>query len=153
MSDDVSTEILNAKTASRYSYDNKKDIADEIVKLKPRIQLKILQIIKPEIKDYTANNNGFFTFFHDFSDEMYDKISDFIQNTKRKKHEKFIQNLTSDFSETINNSDNIINNKKEFTSDIIDTIEIDTERDLNNKERLIMRRKKYEEYLIKNQEE
>lgn len=151
MSSDNNSEVQDVKLISRYTNDKKQQLSDEISKLKPRIQLKILKIIKPEIKDYTINNNGIFLFFHDYSDEMYDKISDFIKDTKKRKHEKFIQNLTSDFSETINNSDNIINNKKEYMSDIIDTIEIDTEKDLNNKERIIMRRKKYEEYLKKTQ--
>lgn len=133
---------------SRYNNHKKKRLVEKITKLKPVYQLKILKIMKPEIKDdYTINNNGTYLFFHSFSDEMYDKISLFIKKIEDKKNKRIIKSIASDFSDTVFNSDI----GKDITSDIVDAIEVDSEKDLNNKERMIMRRKKYYEYLDKNQ--
>jgi len=102
--------------------------------------LNIFKIILLHSKDYTENNNGVFVFFHNLSDEVYEKIETYVNHIYKlhKKSTNILNIYNSELSETY-----LINS---------DTIEIENDKNLSNKERLIMRRKKYEKYLDQNQE-
>lgn len=141
---------INAKKTKKFTSEDKEKLKDKIDRLKPIYQLKILEIIGSELTEYTINSKGVLLFFHNFSDDVYNQISNYLNKLEKNRHKKLIESLASDLSDTIIKSDNIINENK-ATSDIINTIEIDNEKNLNNKEKAIMRRKKYDEYLQKNQ--
>ena len=145
---------LDTAQQPKYYTDDKKNLKNKILKLskfKNRSYIvHVSKIILRDTDNYTDNSNGIFAFFHDLSDETYKTIDDYIINVEKNRNKVLIRNLTSDFSDTIDDSDNLIKNNK--LSETLVNIEIDTEKYLTNKEKVIMRRKNYEKYLQKNQE-
>lgn len=135
----ISTEITLGKT-NFFDHSKKIDIVKKINKIKKKEYLiDIFNLITLESKDYSENNNGIFIFFHNLSDELYEKIDSYVNNLyKLYKHVNTSAIFNSELSDTINNYS--------------DTIEISNiDKNLSNKEKMIMRRKKYEEYLNHNQ--
>jgi hypothetical protein len=136
---------INNTYQIKYNTDDKKKLKDKILRLykyKDRTYIiNVSKIILKNTDNYSNNSNGIFTFFHDLSDKTYENIDDYLINIEKNRNKKFIKNLTSDFSDTIVDSDNLVKN-----------IEIDSEKYLTNKEKVIMRRKNYEKYLDINQE-
>jgi hypothetical protein len=122
---------------SKYDYFKKMEIKKKIEKIKKKEYLvDIFSIITSSTKDFSENNNGMFVFFHDLTDETYEKVENYVNNIyKLYKTNTNIPNIfNSEISETVNDTSNIINDKN-----------------LTNKEKMIQRRKKYEEYLSHNQ--
>jgi hypothetical protein len=123
----------------KYDHIKKMEIKKKIEKIKKKeYLLDIFKIITSESRDYSENNNGVFIFFHDLSDEIYEKVENYVNNIY-KLHKNNINNnsasiFNSDISESIN-----------------DYSEKDNDKNLTNKEKMILRRKKYEEYLTHNQ--
>jgi len=129
------------KTSLKYNHAKKIELVKKINKIKKKeYLLNIFKIILLHSKDYTENNNGVFVFFHNLSDEVYEKIETYVNHIYKlhKKSTNILNIYNSELSETY-----LINS---------DTIEIENDKNLSNKERLIMRRKKYEKYLDQNQE-
>jgi hypothetical protein len=134
-------EIIDPKNKeSKYDYSKKLSLVRKINKIKKKdYLLNIFKIILKDNKDFTENNNGVFIFFHNLTDETYEKLEMYV-NYIFKLHQK---NTTSELSDTIKNSDIVstLENKKEiFISS-----------NLSNKEKSLLRRKKYEEYITCNQ--
>jgi hypothetical protein len=135
-----STSEITLEPVKKSKFDNsrKMEIKKKIEKIKKKeFLLDIFKIITSETKDYSENNNGVFIFFHDLSDETYEKVENYVNNIY-KLHKQ--NNL---------NSSNIFNS--ELSESISDFKNLDIDKELTNKEKMIMRRKKYEEYLTHNQ--
>ena len=134
--------IIDPKNKQELKYDYSKKIllVRKINKIKKKdYLLNIFKIILKDNKDFTENNNGVFIFFHNLTEETYEKLDMYV-NYIFKLHQK---NTTSELSDTIKNSDIVstLENKKEiFISS-----------NLSNKEKSLLRRKKYEEYITYNQ--
>jgi hypothetical protein len=102
--------IINVKNKEKFDYDKKMEIVKKISKIKKKEYLiHLFKIITQDNKDYTENNNGIFIFFHNLSDDTYDKIETYI-NYIYKLHKCNINNSDSQFINSITNDD-IINNK------------------------------------------
>jgi hypothetical protein len=130
---------------SKYDHTKKAELAKNINKIKKKEYLvNIFRILTSSSKDYTENTNGVFIFFHNLSDEVYEKVDAYINLIFKlhKKKSSLKSILTSELSENI-----------QILSDTCcsDNIEFDNIKELSNKEKMIMRRKKYEEYLNQNQ--
>lgn len=144
LSNNDETEITfdpkNTKIESKYDYSKKMNLVKKINKIKKKEYLvNIFKIITKDSKDFSENNNGIFIFFHNLSDETYEKLDTYVNYI----YKIYYKNNNSELSDTLNNSDIIstIENKKEI---IIPN-------NLSNKEKLILRRKRYEEYITYNQ--
>lgn len=139
--------IIDSKNKeSKYDYSKKLQLVKKINKIKKKdYLLNIFKIILKDNKDFSENNNGVFIFFHNLTDETYEKLEMYV-NYIFKLHQK---NSNSELSDSIRNSDiissiaisNIGDNKKE----------IHIASNLSNKEKSLLRRKKYEEYITCNQ--
>ena len=129
----------------KYDYHKKMDLVKRINKIKKKeYLLNIFNIImeKSSQNDYTENTNGVFIFFHNLSDDTYEKLDSYVNNIY-KTHIK--SGIKSIFNTDL--SDNLTDFNKE------NTIELENiNKELSNKEKMIMRRKKYENYLSQNQE-
>jgi hypothetical protein len=102
--------IINVKSKEKYDYDKKMEIVKKISKIKKKEYLiQLFKIITQDNKDYTENNNGIFIFFHNLSDDTYDKLETYI-NYIYKLHKCNINNSDSQFINSITNDD--INNNK-----------------------------------------
>ena len=109
-----------------------------MIKIKKKEYLiDIFKIITSHTQDYSENTNGVFIFFHDLSDEVYEKIENYVNNIYK-------------LYKTKNSTSNIFNS--EISESINEVSEINLDKQLTNKEKIIFRRKKYEEYLSHNQE-
>jgi hypothetical protein len=129
---------LNAQKSVKFDHVKKMEIKKKIEKIKKKEYLiDIFKIITSHTQDYSENNNGVFIFFHDLSDEIYEKVDNYVNNIYR-------------LYKTNNNSGNIFNS--EISESIGDNSEKNIDKHLTNKEKIIFRRKKYEEYLSHNQE-
>jgi hypothetical protein len=142
--DEIIIESKNKE--SKYDYSKKLQLVKKINKIKKKdYLLNIFKIILKDNKDFSENNNGVFIFFHNLTDETYEKLEMYV-NYIFKLHHK---NLNTELSDSIRNSDiissiaigNIGDNKKE----------IHIASNLSNKEKSLLRRKKYEEYITCNQ--
>ena len=128
------------KIESKYDYSKKTMLVKKINKIKKKeYLLNIFKIIIKDNKDFSENNNGIFIFFHNLTDETYEKLEMYV-NYIYKLH---LKNNNSELSDTIKNSDIIstLENKKEIL----------LSNNLSNKEKSLLRRKKYEEYITHNQ--
>ena len=128
------------KIESKYDYSKKTMLVKKINKIKKKeYLLNIFKIIIKYNKEFSENNNGIFIFFHNLTDETYEKLEMYV-NYIYKLHFK---NNNSELSDTIKNSDIIstLENKKEIL----------LSNNLSNKEKSLLRRKKYEEYITHNQ--
>jgi hypothetical protein len=134
-----STEItLNPQKQPKYDHNKKMEIKKKIEKIKKKEYLiDIFKIITSHTQDYSENNNGVFIFFHDLSDEIYEKVENYVNNIYR-------------LYKTNNTSTTIFNS--EISESINEISEKNMDKNLTNKEKIIFRRKKYEEYLSHNQE-
>lgn len=84
----------------KYSYEEKKKLANKISKIKKKGDLvKIFQIIYGENQSVTENNNGFFMFFHKLSDPTYVKIDIFLKQLNKKRIEESSETLSSEKKE------------------------------------------------------
>jgi len=129
-------------TAVKYDHVKKIEIVKKINKIKKKEYLiEIFKILTSETNDYSDNNNGVFIFFHNLSDDTYEKVESYVNNIYK-------------LHKQINSSANIFNSELSDTNqNISETIEISNiDKNLSNKEKMIMRRKKYEEYLNHNQD-
>ena len=136
--DEIIIESKNKE--SKYDYSKKLQLVKKINKIKKKdYLLNIFKIILKDNKDFSENNNGVFIFFHNLTDETYEKLEMYV-NYIFKLHHK---NISSELSDSIKNSDIIstYENKKEIL----------IAGNLSNKEKSILRRKKYEEYITCNQ--
>lgn len=128
---------LNITKYVKYDHMKKMEIKKKIEKIKKKEYLiDIFKIITSSTTDYSENNNGVFIFFHDLSDEIYEKVENYVNNIYR-------------MHRTATSSINIFNS--EISETINDNTEKANDKNLTNKEKLILRRKKYEEYLTHNQ--
>lgn len=131
---------ITIKKIVKYDHTKKMEIKKKIEKIKKKEYLiDIFKIITLDTKDYSENNNGVFVFFHDLSDETYDKVDNYVNNIyKLHKTNQLVDTenpvFNTELSESINNFEDKNNDKN-----------------LSNKEKIILRRKKYEEYLNHNQ--
>lgn len=133
---------------NKFDHAKKIDLVKRINKIKKKeYLLNIFKIIYNTTKEYTDNNNGIFIFFHNLSDEIYEKIDNYVNLIYKLHFKTGLKNIiNSELSDNfISISESIVNQ-----SDIIEIKNINKE--LSNKEKMIMRRKKYEEYLNQNQE-
>jgi hypothetical protein len=129
---------INSNKNTKYDHTKKMEIKKKIEKIKKREYLvDIFKIITADTKDYSENNNGVFIFFHDLSDETYEKVENYVNNIYK-------------LHRTTTNSSSIFNS--EISESINDNLEKDMDKNLTNKEKMILRRKKYEEYLSHNQD-
>jgi hypothetical protein len=123
----------------KYDHVKKMEIKKKIEKIKKKeYLLDIFKIITSESRDYSENNNGVFIFFHDLTDETYEKVENYVNNI----YKLYKNNIN-------NNSASIFNS--EISESINDYPENSNDKNLTNKEKMILRRKKYEEYLTHNQ--
>jgi len=138
--------IIDSKNKeSKYDYSKKLQLVKKINKIKKKdYLLNIFKIILKDNKDFSENNNGVFIFFHNLSDETYEKLEMYV-NYIFKLHQK---NSNSELSDSIKNSD-IISSIAISNGD--NKKEIHIAGNLSNKEKLLLRRKKYEEYITCNQ--
>jgi hypothetical protein len=138
--------IIDSKNKeSKYDYTKKLQLVKKINKIKKKdYLLNIFKIILKDNKDFSENNNGVFIFFHNLSDETYEKLEMYV-NYIFKLHQK---NLNSELSDSIRNSD-IISSIAISNGDHKKEIHITG--NLSNKEKSLLRRKKYEEYITCNQ--
>jgi hypothetical protein len=133
----ISEVTINSNKNVKYDHIKKMEIKKRIEKIKKKEYLiDIFKIITSSTRDYSENNNGVFIFFHDLSDETYEKVEIYVNNIYR-------------LHRTTTNSSNIFNS--EISESINDNSEKDNDKNLTNKEKMILRRKKYEEYLTHNQ--
>jgi len=137
--------IIDGKNKeSKYDYSRKLQLVRKINKIKKKdYLLNIFKIILKDNKDFSENNNGVFIFFHNLTDETYEKLEMYV-NYIFKLHQK---NTNSELSDSIKNSD-IINS---ITMNVDNKKEIQVSGNLSNKEKSLLRRKKYEEYINCNQ--
>ena len=135
------TEITISTNTVKYDHSKKMDLVKKINKIKKKEYLfEIFKIITSESDDYSENNNGVFIFFHNLSDDTYDKLDQYVNNIYKMYKQTNTSNIfNTEVSDTINNK----------YSDTIEIVPID--KNLSNKEKMIMRRKKYEEYITHNQ--
>jgi hypothetical protein len=134
-------EVIITNKLIKYDHSRKMDIVKKINKIKKKeYLLDIFKILNTETKDYSENNNGIFIFFHNLSDETYEKVENYVNNIyKIHKH--------------INNNTSAVFNSELSETFMSDTIEVSNlDKNLSNKEKMLMRRKKYEEYLTYNQD-
>jgi hypothetical protein len=130
---------------SKYDYSKKLQLVKKINKIKKKdYLLNIFKIILKDNKDFSENNNGVFIFFHNLSDETYEKLEMYV-NYIFKLHQK---NSNSELSDSIRNSDII---SSIAISNVDNKKEIYIANNLSNKEKSLLRRKKYEEYITCNQ--
>lgn len=133
----VNVITLNSHKNGKFDHVKKMEIKKKIEKIKKKEYLiDIFKIITSHTQDYSENNNGVFIFFHDLSDEIYEKVDNYVNNIYR--------------LYKTNNSANIFNS--EISESINENSEKNIDKQLTNKEKIIFRRKKYEEYLSHNQE-
>ena len=138
--------IIDSKNKeSKYDYSKKLQLVKKINKIKKKdYLLNIFKIILKDNKDFSENNNGVFIFFHNLSDETYEKLEMYV-NYIFKLHQK---NSNSELSDSIRNSDII---SSIAISNVDNKKEIYIASNLSNKEKSLLRRKKYEEYITCNQ--
>ena len=139
------SEIILKKT--KYDYSKKMELVKKINKIKKKeYLLNIFKIIYNSSSDYTENNNGIFIFFHNLTDDIYEKIENYVNIIYRQHFNNGIKNyITSELSDNY-----LIISDENIQSDVIELKNINKE--LSNKEKMIMRRKKYEQYLNQNQD-
>ena len=121
---------------NKYTRDQIKKLASKINKFTNKNDfIKIFEILKDEIGDsVTENNNGLFMFFHNLSDDTYEKIEKEVKRVNKKK------NYYTD-SESIS--------KKEYTPYMQD--DFPTHKDLSpkfkysNTEKNLIKRRHYNE--------
>ena len=126
----------------KFDHAKKMELVKKINKIKKKEYLiEIFKILTSETNDYSDNNNGVFIFFHNLSDDTYEKVESYVNNIYK-------------LHKQINTSANIFNSElSDINQNISETIEIsNNDKNLSNKEKMIMRRKKYEEYLNHNQD-
>ena len=147
INENVDEIIIDPKNKeSKYDYSKKLQLVRKINKIKKKdYLLNIFKIIIKDNKDFSENNNGVFIFFHNLTDETYEKLEMYV-NYIFKLHQK---NTSSELSDSIKNSDIIssiaIGISGENKKEILIT------GNLSNKEKSLLRRKKYEEYITCNQ--
>jgi hypothetical protein len=121
----------------KYNYNFKIELMNKIKKIKKKeILVKIFLIITEETKVYTQNENGIFLFFHNLSDNTYEKLNNYIDS---------IYNM---YLKKQNN--NILDSYKPFITEKNDTINnIISEYSVHEKQ--LIKKKQYNEYLQQNQ--
>ena len=87
--------IIDSKNKeSKYDYTKKLQLVKKINKIKKKdYLLNIFKIILKDNKDFSENNNGVFIFFHNLTDETYEKLEMYV-NYIFKLHQK---NSNSEF--------------------------------------------------------
>jgi hypothetical protein len=134
-SNKVTTPVENSK----YDHNKKLELVKKINKIKKKEYLiHIFKIITFNNKDYTENKNGVFIFFHNLSDEIYEKLEIYV-NYIYKLHNKSSNNTNSDSLNSIN------------ISDLIELSISDINKNLSNKEKVLLKRRNYENYITFNQ--
>lgn len=140
----------NIVIKKKYDYDKKMELVKKIQKIKKSDYLvNIFKIIKADSDNYNINNNGVFIFFHDLSDEVYERIENYVEHIyklHKKSHSDRINIYDTECSEYLEYSENQI-----IQTILSDTIELKNEKELSNKEKVIKRRKNYAKYLEQNQ--
>jgi hypothetical protein len=140
-SDNANMEITIDNKKSKYDYTKKMELKKKIEKIKKKeFLVDIFKILTAETKDYSENNNGIFIFFHELSDETYEKV------------ESYVNNIYKIHKNTTNLSTNVFNSEiSEIINDYSDKNLLDN-KNLTNKEKIILKRKMYEEYISNNQD-
>jgi len=96
--------IINPKNKEKYDHDKKLEFVKKINKIKKKEYLiNIFKIITRDNNEYTENNNGIFIFFHNLSDDIYDKVDTYI-NYIYKIH-RCNNNTDSQYINSITNDD------------------------------------------------
>ena len=126
-----------------FNYELKKELAKEIEKIKKKkYLLNILKIIfenEPN-KKFIENDNGIFMFFHNYKNETYIKIKNYIKKIKNNK-----KNTTSEDSITLSENKYI---PYESDNANMSNLKINSIR-LSNKEKNLIKRKVFSNNLKK----
>ena len=89
---------INTKTIEKYSFESKKKLKERIEKLTERENIeKIKQLIfknNPNLS-YTQNSSGILLFFHNLTDDTYNKIDLFLRRIDNQK----VKQITSTYTE------------------------------------------------------
>jgi len=136
---EITFDPKNTKIESKFDYLKKMNLVKKINKIKKKDYLiNIFKIITKDSKDFSENNNGIFIFFHNLSDETYEKLDIYVNYI----YKIYYKNNNSELSDIMNISDikSTIDNKKEIL----------LQNNLSNKEKTLLKRKKYEEYITYN---
>jgi hypothetical protein len=118
-----------------FNYDKKKNLAKKIEKIKKKKYLvNILKIIiqnEPD-KKFIENDNGIFMFFHNYKNDTYVKIKNYIEKIKKKK-----KNTISEDSQTLSD-----NKYMPYENEILELSENKNNSiKLSNKEKNLIKRK------------
>lgn len=118
-----------------FNYDQKKNLAKKIEKIKKKKYLvNILKIIiqnEPD-KKFIENDNGIFMFFHNYKNDTYIKIKNYIEKIKKKK-----KNTISEDSQTLSD-----NKYMPYENEILELSENKNNSiKLSNKEKNLIKRK------------
>jgi hypothetical protein len=126
-----------------FDYELKKELAKEIELIKKKkYLLNILKIIfenEPN-KKFIENDNGIFMFFHNYKNETYIKIQEYIEKIKNKK-----KNITSEDSITLSENKYIPYENDNIN---IPNLKMNSIR-LSNKEKNLIKRKVFSNNLKK----
>ena len=126
-----------------FDYELKKELAAEIEKIKKKkYLLNILKIIfeNKTNKKFIENDNGIFMFFHNYKNETYIKIQEYIEKIKNIK-----KNTTSEDSITLSENKYIPYENDNIN---IPNLKINSIR-LSNKEKNLIKRKVFSNNLKK----
>ena len=123
----------------KFTHNDKLNLVEKIKKIKKKKYLiNILNMIRIDNKVYNVNNNGLFIFFHNLTDETYNKIERFVENIYKKHTQTKISMATKEYTKT----EKIIPDY-DFMSDL----NSDMYASLSNKEKMILRKRNYDDYL------
>lgn len=127
---------INTKTIEKYSFESKKKLKERIEKLTERENIeKIKQLIfknNPNLS-YTQNSSGILLFFHNLTDDTYNKIDLFLRRIDNQK----VKQITSTYTE----EDDTITATAEFSDSYTNNIR------LSSLEKNIIKKKDYYEKL------
>ena len=126
-----------------FDYELKKELAKEIELIKKKkYLLNILKIIfeNESNKKFIENDNGIFMFFHNYKNETYIKIQEYIEKIKNKK-----KNITSEDSITLSENKYIPYENDNIN---IPNLKMNSIR-LSNKEKNLIKRKVFSNNLKK----
>lgn len=106
------------KTSLKYDYAKKMELVKKINKIKKKEYLiNIFKIITSSSDDYSENNNGIFIFFHNLSDEIYEKLEGYVNLIYKMHKQTFIKNIyTSDISDSLIITSDVNDNGKELSN-------------------------------------
>ena len=137
MLSDIKPNNLDVINQPKYNYHFKIELMNKIKKIKKKeILVKIFMIITEETKVYTQNENGIFLFFHNLSDNTYEKLNTYIDSIYHMYLKKQNNDILDSYKPFMTEKNNVINN-------IISEI--------STHEKHLIKKKQYNDYLLQNQ--